>query len=246
LRLRQFIADASHELRTPLATIKANAEYLARPDVDAASDEGPRAVSRITAAAERMGSLVADLLLLARLDAGRPLEQNDVDLTRLVLESVSDARAAYPDHSWQLQIADEIVIVAGDEQRLHQVLANVLTNAGIHTPPGTAVTTVLTAEPHVAVVDVIDDGPGISPLRQRDLFDRFTRGDTSRSREHGSTGLGLAIARSIATAHGGTLTLIGGTGAGAHFRVTLPRKSDPGEPSEPMRQRVVEMPSRSP
>ena len=145
LRLRRFIADASHELRTPLATIRANAELASRPDGGGGPAATAEALGRITVATDRMSSLVADLLLLARLDAGRPLERAEVDVTRLVLEAVTDARAASADHKWQLELPEDIVFVTGDGQRLYQVLANLLSNARIHTPPGTTVTTGLSS-----------------------------------------------------------------------------------------------------
>src|SRR5690348_6527602 len=220
-RLRQFVADASHELRTPLATIRAHAEY-------AVSADGPpsppvsEALGRITTATDRMSRLVTDLLLLARLDAGRPLAREPVDLTRLVLDAVADARAAGPAHRWRLTLPEDLVTVPGDAERLHQVLANLLTNARTHTPPGTTVATTLSPGPAVVEVTIRDDGPGIPADLQEDLFDRFTRGDASRTREHGSTGLGLAIAHGIAAAHDGTLTVTSAPGQGAEFRLRLP------------------------
>ncbi|MCW2549564.1 MAG: histidine kinase [Mycobacterium sp.] len=228
-RLRRFIADASHELRTPLATIRANAEYALRADAGNATDAEAEALTRITAATERMANLVDDLLLLARLDAGRPLERQPVDLTRLVLDAVTDARTAAPDHHWRLALPEEIVTVTGDVERLHQVVANLLRNAHNHTPPGTTVSTRLVCADDCVEVSVSDDGPGIRDEDQPELFDRFTRGDTSRSRAHGSTGLGLAIARGIATAHGGTLTLDPAPGGGALFRLRLPNHTKANE-----------------
>ncbi len=227
-RLRQFIADASHELRTPLATIRANAEFAARPDAGGSAEATAEALGRIRSATERMGTLVADLLLLARLDAGRPLERQQVDLTRLVLDAVTDARTAYPDHHWRLELSGDIVLITGDGERLHQVVANLLSNAGMHTPPGTTVTTALRWDPDDVVdpagvaVSVRDDGPGITAAQQAELFDRFSRGDSSRSRSHGSTGLGLAIARGIAQAHDGRLTVADSDEGGACFTLRLP------------------------
>ncbi|HST63970.1 MAG TPA: HAMP domain-containing sensor histidine kinase [Mycobacteriales bacterium] len=219
-RLRRFVADASHELRTPLATIRAHAEYAGIAD-GPPSPPVADALGRITAATDRMATLVADLLLLAQLDAGRPLAREPVDLTRLVLDAVVDARAAGPDHQWRLDLPEEVVTVTGDGERLHQVLANLLTNARAHTPPGTTVTTALIAAPDGVEVTVRDDGPGIPAALQADLFDRFTRGDASRGREHGSTGLGLAIARGIATAHGGTVTVTSTSRDGTAFHLRL-------------------------
>ena len=222
-RLRQFVADASHELRTPLAIVRVNAEYAARQSpVQPLPAPVGAALTRITAAAERMGALVADLLLLARLDAGRPLAHEPVDLTRLVLEAVIDARSAGPTHRWQLDLPDEPLTTQGDPDRLRQVLANLLTNAFAHTPADTTVTTSLRAVPAGVEISVADDGPGIPADRHADLFERFTRGDTSRSREHGSTGLGLAIAHSIVAAHHGSLRVARSLDGGACFIVRLP------------------------
>ena len=229
-RLRRFVADASHELRTPLATIRASAEYGARTTDAPLPEPTADALARIHAASERMGVLVSDLLLLARLDAGRPLQHQEVDLTRLVLDTVSDARTAAPDHRWELDLPEEAVTVQGDEERLRQVLANLLTNARTHTPPGTTVTTSLCVGPEHVQACVADDGPGVLPELREELFERFTRGDTSRSRAHGSTGLGLAIAHRIARAHGGSLGYEAGPEGGACFRLLLPA-SAPADPS---------------
>ena len=220
-RLRQFVADASHELRTPLATIRAHAEYAGIADGPPSAPVS-EALGRIAVATDRMGTLVSDLLLLARLDAGRPLAREPVDLTRLVLDAVADVRAAGPGHRWRLNLPEEVVTVPGDAERLHQVLANLLTNARTHTPIGTTVTTTLKPGPTAVEVTVRDDGPGIPADLQEDLFDRFSRGDASRTREHGSTGLGLAIAHGIAAAHDGTLTVTSASGHGAAFRLRLP------------------------
>jgi two-component system, OmpR family, sensor kinase len=225
-QLRQFVADASHELRTPLATIRAYAEFGASPESGSVPGETADALTRITATADRMGDLVADLLLLARLDAGRPLDDRPLDLTRLVLDAVSDARAAGPGHRWRLDLPEQAITVNGDVDRLHQVVANLLTNARTHTPPGTTVTAIV--REHQGHVDVLvrDDGPGIALERQSALFDRFTRGDGSRSRAHGSTGLGLAIAHSIAAAHGGSLTVESSPPDDTCFRLRLPATAE--------------------
>lgn len=220
-RLRRFIADASHELRTPLATIRAHAEYAATAP-DPLPDATLTALTRIIAASDRMSTLVADLLLLARLDAGRPLAAEPVDLTRLVLDTVTDARAAAPEHRWQLDLPEDVVMITGDEERLHQVVANLLTNARTHTPPGTTVVTRLVPGPVTTDLVVRDDGPGIPADLQPRVFDRFARGDTSRSRAHGSSGLGLAIAHSIVAAHGGSLTVVSVDNTGTEFRARFP------------------------
>jgi two-component system OmpR family sensor kinase len=201
-RLRQFAADASHELRTPVANIKGHAElslrFPARMD-----PEVRHSLERIESEANRMSRLVDDLLLLARLDAGRPLDLREVDLTLLVLNGVSDARAAAPDHRWVLDVPEEPVLVEGDEHRLQQVVGNLLANERLHTPAGTRVTVELRVEPGWIRLVVEDDGPGIPPDLRPHLFDRFTHGPHSPST---GSGLGLAIAHAIVTAHGGTLT----------------------------------------
>jgi len=221
-RLRRFVANASHELRTPLAGIRSYAE-LARRSVEPVPDEVSHALGRVESEAIRMGLLVDDLLLLARLDAGRPLEQEDVDLSRLTIEVTSDARVSSPDHRWSLDLPEEPIVVRGDSHRLHQVVGNLLSNARIHTPAGTAVVIRLTAEPadHRVVLSVSDNGPGVPPELRPTVFERFVRADDSRSRVKGSTGLGLAIARSVVKAHGGSLTLTSDKG-GAEFRICLP------------------------
>jgi two-component system OmpR family sensor kinase len=222
-RLRRFVADASHELRTPLAGIRSYAE-LARRSTEPVPDEVTHALGRVESEAARMGVLVDDLLLLARLDAGRPLQQEDVDLSRLVIEVTSDARVAGPDHRWSLDLPDEPVVVNGDEHRLHQVVGNLLSNARIHTPAGTSVVVRLAGDQqpdHHALLTVSDNGPGIPAELQGDVFERFVRADDSRSRAKGSTGLGLAIAHAVVKAHGGSLTLVSSEG-GTEFRICLP------------------------
>ena len=206
-RVRQFVADASHELRTPLASIRGYAELAARyreqvpPDVS-------HAMRRIQSESTRMTSLVEELLLLARLDAGRPLAREPVDLSLLVVDAVADARVAGKDHRWQLEMPGEPVFVLGDHQALHQVLVNLLGNARAHTPPGTTVTTgIRHGNPGEIVLGVIDNGPGIPAQLQSDVFERFTRGDSSRSRTSGGTGLGLSIVAAIVEAHGGDVHL---------------------------------------
>jgi two-component system OmpR family sensor kinase len=205
-RVRQFVADASHELRTPLASVRGYAELIRRRDDDVAP-EVTHALSRVEAEAKRMTALVDDLLLLARLDSGRPLEYSTVDLSRLVVDVVSDARVAGADHVWRLALPPEPVIVPGDDARLHQVLANLLSNASSHTPPGTTVTVGLSTSAGTAAMTVTDDGPGIPADLQPEVFERFARGDSSRSRAAGSTGLGLAIVAAVVQAHGGHVTV---------------------------------------
>jgi two-component system OmpR family sensor kinase len=226
-RLRRFVADASHELRTPLAGIRSYAE-LALRSTEAVPAEVSHALGRVESEAVRMSRLVDDLLLLARLDAGRPLEQEDVDLSRLAIEVTSDARVAGPDHRWSLELPDEPLVVRGDEHRLHQVVANLLSNARTHTPAGTSVVVRLTDQEanHQVLLSVRDDGPGIPKELQANVFERFVRADDSRSRAIGSTGLGLSIAHAVVKAHGGSLTLISDEG-GTEFRIALPAGTGP-------------------
>ncbi|MGW5413683.1 sensor histidine kinase [Actinomadura geliboluensis] len=218
-RLRRFAADASHELRTPVAAIRGHAELALRTSEPVPADVR-HALGRIEAESVRMSELVDDLLLLARLDAGRPLEARPVDLTRLVLDATADARAAGPDHRWELVLPEEPVTVTGDDRRLHQLIANLLANARTHTPPGTHVTVRLAVRGESVVLDVEDDGPGIPPDLRDEIFDRFVRADPGRARTAGGTGLGLAIVQAVAVAHGGRAEL---ADAGhTVFRVTLP------------------------
>jgi two-component system OmpR family sensor kinase len=225
-QLRQFLADASHELRTPLAAIRGYAELTRRSSEHVPPDVA-HALSRVSSQAERMTSLVEDMLLLARLDAGRPLVREPVDVSQLVVDAVSDAHAAGPGHHWTLQLPDEAVTVPGDATRLSQVLSNLLANARVHTPPGTTVRAELTGGPAEAALRVVDDGPGIPPGLLPHVFGRFARGDSSRSRAAGSTGLGLAIAHAVVVAHGGQ---IGVQSVPGHtvFTVRLPTNGAPG------------------
>ena len=258
-QVRQFVADASHELRTPLASIRGYTELIAREGADAAlPDEAVHALERVHSESLRMSRLVEDLLLLARLDAGRDLSRDEVDLVGILLDTVSDARAAGPDHEWELDLAaldapadlgederddfePEPPLVLGDEARLRQVLVNLLANARVHTPAGSHVITTLSrrtapvasdapngsgererggrdvssggaaaaaAPPEEElVITVADDGPGIDPEVRDRMFERFARGDASRERRTGSTGLGMSIALAIVQSHGGTLTV---------------------------------------
>ncbi|GIF19558.1 two-component system OmpR family sensor kinase [Actinoplanes tereljensis] len=220
MQVRQFVADASHELRTPLAAIRGYAE-LSRRSRAPISEEIAHVLSRVESEAQRMTGLVEDLLLLARLDAGRPLGQDPVDLTMLVVDAVSDAHAAGPRHYWQLDLPEEPVTVVGDGARLHQVVANLLANARTHTPEGTTVTVSVRAGQDAAVVHVIDGGPGIAPELQPHIFERFARGDSSRSRAAGSTGLGLSIVHAVVTAHRGNVSVQSVPGQTV-FTVVLP------------------------
>jgi two-component system OmpR family sensor kinase len=206
MRVRQFVADASHELRTPLASIRGYAE-LTRRGREQVGPDTRHALGRIESEAGRMTLLVEDLLLLARLDAGRPLQFEQTDLVPLVVDTISDARAAGRDHNWRLDLPDEPALVSADAARLQQVLVNLLANARTHTPPGTTVTARVQRRGPWLCVDVEDDGQGIPPELLPHVFERFARGDSARSRATGSTGLGLAIVQAVATAHGGAVTV---------------------------------------
>ena len=220
-RLRRFAADASHELRTPVSTVRAHAE-LALRSPDGMSGDVRHALERIQSESQRMGTLVDDLLLLARLDTGRLLARELVDLTRLVIDATDDARTAAPDHRWRLELPEEPVVITGDEHRLYEVVANLLANARAHTPTGTVVTVGLTATAEHVRLTVDDDGPGIPEDLQPEIFGRFTRADSGRSRSAGGTGLGLAIVAAVASAHGGTAEVSSRPGRTA-FVVDLPR-----------------------
>ena len=220
-RLRRFVGDASHELRTPLTSIRGYAE-LFRRGASTRPDDLAKTMRRIEEAAARMGVLVDDLLLLARLDQGRPLEHGPVDLTRLVAAAVDDARVTSPDRTVTYD-ATGPVVVNGDEFRLRQVLANLLENARTHTPPSTPVEVHVTQTGENAIVEVRDHGPGMSEEDAARAFERFWRSDPSRTRESGGAGLGLAIVAAITEAHGGRAEVETAPGAGATFRVYIPR-----------------------
>lgn len=219
-RLRRFVADASHELRTPVAIIRSHAELAERAGGEL-DPEVAHSLERIRAQAGRMTTLVDDLLLLARLDSGRPLAHEPVDLTRLVLDAVRDAQVAVPDHAWRLALPDEPVAVTGDEPTLHQSVGNLLANAGRHTPAGTTVTTSLVVVPGAVLVEVADDGPGVAPDLQPRLFERFVHGVGNDRPAAGGYGLGLPIVAAIARAHRGRVELASRPGATV-FRIALP------------------------
>jgi two-component system OmpR family sensor kinase len=225
-RLRRFVADASHELRTPLTSIRGYAE-LFRRGAGSRPEDLEKSMARIEAEASRMGVLVDDLLLLARLDQGRPLEREPVDLAGVVAEAVEAARAIDPDRPFDLE-GEGPADVPGDEGRLRQVIDNILDNARVHTPPGTAVHVRVRSAGDAVVVSVHDEGPGLSSEEEAKAFERFYRGDPVRSRSTGGAGLGLSIAASIVEAHGGTLTASSQDGAGAVFEVRLPTRDDGG------------------
>jgi two-component system, OmpR family, sensor kinase len=231
-KLRTFVADASHELRTPLASIRGYAE-LTRRFGGPLGEDAQHNISRIESEAQRMTSLVEDLLLLARLDAQRELEESEVDLSRLLVDVVSDAHAAGRDHTWDLELPDEPVIVRGDDARLHQVFANLLANARVHTPAGTRVTVELAKPVHDTVTVLVrDTGPGIPAELQPNLFERFVRGDSSRNRRTGSTGLGLSIVNAVVQAHHGSVSVESAPGS-TTFTVRLP-VHQPAETKQPV------------
>lgn len=255
-RMRRFIADASHELRTPLTTIRGFAEYYrqrggvittANPKPSSLTDQadspaGPgsltradidRIMNRLESEASRMGLLVEDLLQLARMDQQRPLELGPVDLLTLAADSVQDSRMVDKDHPVELIIGKGAFIVEGDEQRLRQVIGNLVNNARTHTPPGTPVRVKLDSGTMdspggvpAVVLDVEDDGPGMTEEQCQRVFERFYRADAARNRASGGTGLGLAIVAGIVNAHGGTVSVKSSPGQGADFQVKLPLSPD--------------------
>jgi two-component system OmpR family sensor kinase len=231
-RMRQFVADASHELRTPLTSIRGFAELYRQGAVADAAE----VVRRIEDEASRMGLLVEDLLLLARLDQERPLRIEPVHLVELVNDAATAAHAMAPQRSIEVELGEAAgaLVVAGDQARLRQVVGNLVTNALTHTPPDTPVTLRLRAEgPDQAVIEVTDRGPGLTAEQAEHVFDRFYRVDKARTRRavggpglpHSGAGLGLAIVAALVSAHGGTVAVDTAPGEGATFRVTLPLAS---------------------
>lgn len=227
-KVRRFVADASHELRTPLASIRGYAELARRPARLPA--DTARSLERIESESVRMSTLVEEMMLLARLDAGRELRRDEVGLGGLLVEAVSDAHAAGPDHEWDLELPDDDLEVTGDRDRLAQALGNLLANARTHTPAGTHVVASLARVGDRARVTIADDGPGIPAATLPTVFERFARGDDARSRITGSTGLGLAIVAAIVEAHGGTVGVESVPGA-TRFTVELP-VATPADPPD--------------
>lgn len=246
-KVRQFVADASHELRTPLTAIRGYTELMRM--TEHFTPDGEKSLARVQSQSQRMTTLVEDLLLLARLDEGQPLKLSDVDLTQLAIETVSDEKVMAPDHAWQLELPAEPVVVRGDATQLHQVLANLLSNARKHTGPGSRVVTgVVRSADGSAVVTVTDDGGGIAPEFMGRVFSRFARADAARKNAavttaaaalagagsqgapaaaesaptaEGTSGLGLSIVQSIVEAHGGTVEVSSRPGR-TQFAVRLP------------------------
>ena len=223
-RMRRFITDASHELRTPLTTIRGFAELYRQ----GAARDVEMLMSRIESESRRMGLLVEDLLLLARLDAQRPLEQHRVDLLTLATDAVHDAQSIAPQRKIHMEVFDGpgTPEVLGDEARLRQVLSNLMANALQHTPEDAGITVRVGTDADSAVLEVCDEGPGMRPEDAQRIFERFYRADSSRARASGGTGLGLSIVDSLVYAHGGRVTVTTAPGRGCRFQVTLPRVAD--------------------
>ena len=219
-RLRRFVADAAHELRTPLTSLRGYVELYSQGAL-ATPEALNRAMGRIGAEASRMGRLVEDLLLLARLDQQRALEQERVDLVALAHEAATDFAAIAPQRPFTTALDGE-AIVLGDRVRLRQVIDNLLTNARTHTPVETPMHLTVRCDGDIAELIVADEGPGIPSAAQERVFERFWRGDPGRSRARGGTGLGLSIVASIVAAHGGTVDLTSAPGEGTTFTVRLP------------------------
>ena len=223
-RMRRFITDASHELRTPLTTIRGFAELYRQ----GAARDVEMLMSRIESESRRMGLLVDDLLLLARLDAQRPLERRRVDLLALASDAVHDAQSIAPQRRITMEVVDGpgTPEVLGDEARLRQVLGNLMANAVQHTPDTSPITVRVGTAGDDAVLEVADEGPGMTPEDAQRVFERFYRTDSSRARASGGTGLGLSIVDSLVYAHGGWVTVTTAPGQGCCFRVSLPRIAD--------------------
>jgi two-component system OmpR family sensor kinase len=223
-QLRQFVADASHELRTPLTAVRGYSELYRAGGLDE-PEALEQAMTRIGSESRRMAALVEDLLLLARLDQGRPLRDDSVALSEIVNDALLDLRAVEPERPVEASIEPDVV-VEGDEDRLRQVIGNLLTNVRVHTPADAPVEISLASRDGFSTLKVSDHGPGVDPAHVERIFDRFYRADTARSRDRGGSGLGLSIAASVASAHGGEITYSSTPGGGATFTLTLPR-NDP-------------------
>ncbi|HLI57496.1 MAG TPA: HAMP domain-containing sensor histidine kinase [Actinomycetota bacterium] len=227
-RLRQFVSDASHELRTPIAAVRANAELFRRGG-EAHPEDVPAAMARIEAEASRMGILVEDLLLLTRLDEGRPLEHAPVDLGALAADSVQAAKTIEPGRPIALTVEGSVEVL-GDRHRLRQVIDNLLANVRTHTPAGTPAAVTVRQVGDRALIEVADSGPGIDPAVGAQIFERFFRADPSRARDRGGAGLGLSIVAAITAAHGGLASATNRLEGGALFRIDLPALVEAAQP----------------
>jgi two-component system OmpR family sensor kinase len=225
-KLRRFVADASHELRTPITAIRGFSE-LHRQGAVTGEKETAELIGRIENESKRMGSLVEDLLLLARLDQAREMDSKPVDINKVVEEAVISARAAGPDHPVSMHSHNDEVFILGDEMRIHQVVANLLSNARAHTPAGTSITVSVRSTDEEVEISVADKGPGLSPEDQKRIFERFYRADSSRVRngEEGS-GLGLSIVDAVMRAHRGSVSVQSAPGDGATFTLHFPKAND--------------------
>jgi two-component system OmpR family sensor kinase len=221
-RLRRFVADASHELRTPLTAIRGFSE-LYRQGAVVGEEQTREIFGRIEGESMRMGSLVEDLLLLARLDQARELDSNPVNLGIIVESAVVSARAAGPEHAVSFTASNEEFFTLGDQARIHQVVANLLANARAHTPAGTQIDVSITRSADGISIVVADNGPGLSLDDQKKIFERFYRADPSRVRVDGEgSGLGLSIVDAVMKAHGGSVSVQSGPGKGATFTLFFP------------------------
>ncbi len=220
-RLRRFAADASHELRTPVTAIRGYAEMY-RAGAVQGEEHLTRVMDRIEREASRMGSLTEDLLMLARLDQGRPMEKVQVDLNQLATDVGNDAEAAHQTHPITVTVAETIPLILGDPMRLHQALANLVSNAQMHTPAGTPIIIAVSSDGERATVTITDEGPGIEPEALKRVFERFYRADAGRARSEGGTGLGLSIVQALVEAHGGSVRVRSAVGVGTAFEVLLP------------------------
>jgi two-component system OmpR family sensor kinase len=223
-RMRRFVGDASHDLRTPLTTIRGYAELYRQ----GAARDTDMLMGRIESEAGRMGLLVEDLLLLARLDEQRPLDQRRVDLLALASDAVHDAQTVAPERQIRMEVFDGpgTPEVLGDEARLRQVFSNLMSNAVQHTPPSAGITVRVGTDEDHAVLEVCDEGPGMNAEDAQRVFERFYRADSSRTRSSGGFGLGLSIVDSLVDAHGGAVSVDTTPGRGCRFRVSLPRIVD--------------------
>jgi two-component system OmpR family sensor kinase len=224
-KLRRFVADASHELRTPITAIRGFSE-LHRQGAVTGEAETKQLIARIEGESKRMGSLVEDLLLLARLDQAREMDSKPVDIVKVVADAVASAQVAGPEHPITLITPNAELFMLGDEVRIHQVIANLLANARAHTPDGTPIAVMITSDESEVSISVADKGPGLSETDQQHIFERFYRADGSRTRtgDDGS-GLGLSIVDAVMRAHGGKVSVDSELGNGSKFTLTFPRNN---------------------